>query len=61
MTEAFSPDEDQYGTDRIEMLMQQHGSTDARGLVNAFEASLDEFRNGREAFDDTTLLVAQLS
>jgi sigma-B regulation protein RsbU (phosphoserine phosphatase) len=60
VTEAFNLEEDQYGTDRIEILLQQHGSTDVRGLVKAFEASLDEFRNGRKAFDDTTLLVAQL-
>ncbi|WP_261342685.1 hypothetical protein [Aureliella helgolandensis] len=41
--------------------MSQHGSTDARDLVNALQISLDAFRNGREAFDDTTLLVAQLT
>jgi sigma-B regulation protein RsbU (phosphoserine phosphatase) len=61
VTEAFNPDEDQYGTGRIEVLMRKNESTDARGLVEAIEASLQEFRNGRVAFDDTTLLVAQLT
>jgi sigma-B regulation protein RsbU (phosphoserine phosphatase) len=61
VTEAFNPDGDQYGTGRIEVLMRKNGSTDARGLVEAIAASLEEFRNGRVAFDDTTLLVAQLS
>lgn len=61
VTEAFNPGEDQYGTERIEVLLCENGSTDAQGLVKAFEASLQEFREGRNALDDTTLLVPQLS
>ena len=30
-------------------------------LVEAFESSIEVFRKGRKAFDDTTLLVAQLT
>ncbi|QDT13451.1 Phosphoserine phosphatase RsbU [Planctomycetes bacterium K23_9] len=60
VTEAFDPSEDQYGTDRIEQLMRKVPTSTARELVEEFESSLDTFRKGRQAFDDTTLLVAQL-
>lgn len=61
VTEAFDPSEEQYGTDRIEELMSNVPTSNARELVQEFEASLDTFRKGRKAFDDTTLLVAQLT
>ncbi|QDV85774.1 Phosphoserine phosphatase RsbP [Stieleria magnilauensis] len=60
VTEAFDPSEEQYGTDRIEHLMRKVPTSTARELVQEFEKSLDAFRKGRKAFDDTTLLVAQL-
>ena len=61
VTEAFNPSEEQYGTDRIEQLMSKIQTSTARELVEQFELSLDAFRKGRKAFDDTTLLVAQLT
>ncbi len=61
VTEAFDPSEEQYGTERIEQLMNTVQSCNARELAGAFESSLDAFRKGRRAFDDTTLLVAQLA
>ncbi len=61
VTEAFDPSEEQYGTDRIEEMMSNIPTSSARELVQEFETSLATFRKGRKAFDDTTLLVAQLS
>ncbi|WP_345327500.1 PP2C family protein-serine/threonine phosphatase [Novipirellula rosea] len=61
VTEAFDPSEEQYGTERIEQLMNAVQSCNARELAGAFVCSLDAFRKGRRAFDDTTLLVAQLA
>lgn len=61
VTEAFDPDEHQYGTKRIEQLMSEVSPTNARDLVEQLAKSLTAFRNGRKAMDDTTLLVAQLS
>ncbi|QDV55400.1 PP2C family protein-serine/threonine phosphatase [Rosistilla oblonga] len=61
VTEAFDPSEEQYGTDRIEQLMNTVKRCNARELVDAFESSIETFRKGRKAFDDTTLLVAQLT
>ena len=58
VTEALNPSEEHYGTDRIEQLMSAIPTSTARQLVEAFESSLDCFRKGRNAFDDTTLLVA---
>ena len=61
VTEAFDPSEEQYGTERIEQLMNTVKRCNARELVEAFESSIETFRKGRKAFDDTTLLVAQLT
>ena len=61
VTEAFDSSEEQYGTDRIEQLMNEVSTSNARELVQEFETSLESFREGRKAFDDTTLLVAQLT
>ena len=61
VTEAFNPSGEQYGTDRIEQLMSKIQTSSARELVREFEESLNAFREGRKAYDDTTLLVAQFS
>ncbi|MCP4891866.1 MAG: serine/threonine-protein phosphatase, partial [Planctomycetaceae bacterium] len=61
VTEAFDPNEEQYGTERIEHLLHSVQSCNARELVESFESSIEAFRKGRKAFDDTTLLVAQLA
>ena len=61
VTEAFDPGEEQYGTERIEDLLNSVQSGNARELVESFESSIEAFRKGRKAFDDTTLLVAQLT
>ncbi|TWT74047.1 PP2C family protein-serine/threonine phosphatase [Allorhodopirellula solitaria] len=61
VTEAFDPREEQYGTARIEQLMSEVSVSTARELVERFEGSLKAFRKGQKAFDDTTLLVAQLN
>lgn len=61
VTEAFNPSEEQYGTKRIEQLMEAVMTANACDLVEQLARSLNAFRDGRKAFDDTTLLVAQLS
>ena len=61
VTEAFDPSDEQYGTERIEHLLRSVQSCNARELVESFESSIEAFRKGRKAFDDTTLLVAQLT
>ena len=61
VTEAFDPSDEQYGTERIEHLLRSVQSCSARELVEMFGSSIEAFRKGRKAFDDTTLLVAQLA
>jgi sigma-B regulation protein RsbU (phosphoserine phosphatase) len=61
VTEAFDPSDEQYGTERIEHLLRSVQSCNARELVESFASSIEAFRKGRKAFDDTTLLVAQLT
>lgn len=61
VTEAFNPREEQYGSQRIEELLSNIQTVNPRELVQEFEASLGAFREGRGAFDDTTVLVVQLA
>tara|TARA_R110002073_G_scaffold8761_6_gene46901 strand:- start:1535 stop:2989 length:1455 start_codon:yes stop_codon:yes gene_type:complete len=60
VTEAFNPSEDQFGTDRVESVISVGSEDDAKSLVRRFANELHQFRERRAAFDDTTLLVAQI-
>lgn len=60
VTEAFNPSEDQFGTERVEQIVSAGSSDDAKSLVHRFTNELRQFRNGRPAFDDTTLLIAKI-
>ncbi len=60
ISEAFSPDDEQFGTQRIEQVVTAGMNDHADELTKRFEESLRDFRAGRVAFDDTTLLVAEV-
>lgn len=60
VTEAFNPDEEQFGTQRVEQVVAAGMNDHADELTKRFEESLRDFRAGRAAFDDTTLLVAEV-
>lgn len=60
VTEAFDPDENQFGTRRVNQAIEQGVDDNAADLVARLASDLDAFRNGRMAFDDTTLVVAEL-
>lgn len=60
VTEAFNPDEEQFGTQRVEQVVAAGMSDHADDLMKRFEEALRDFRAGRAAFDDTTLLAAGL-
>ena len=60
VTEAFDPLEEPFGTDRVKQVVAAGKADDARSLMERFATELDQFRNGRAAFDDTTLLVAEV-
>ncbi len=60
VTEAFNPDEEQFGTERVSNTIAKAIGEHASDLVGRFDSELEAFRNGRAAFDDTTLVVAEL-
>ncbi|MEO8269884.1 MAG: SpoIIE family protein phosphatase [Aureliella sp.] len=61
VTEAFNPNDDQFGTQRVEKVIVAGVDDNAVNLTKRFAGSLREFRGGKPAFDDTTLLVAEVS
>ncbi|MCS7466396.1 SpoIIE family protein phosphatase [Stieleria sp. ICT_E10.1] len=60
VTEAFNPSEEQFGTQRVEQVIASGMNDHANELTKRFEDSLNDFRSGRAAFDDTTLLVVEI-
>lgn len=60
VTEAFNPDDEQFGTERVTDTIEQAIGENASELVQRFAKALGSFRNDRDAFDDTTLVVAEL-
>ncbi len=60
VTEAFNPDEEQFGTQRVEQVIVAGKDDHADELTKRFERTLRDFRAGRAAFDDTTLLVVEV-
>lgn len=59
VTEAFNHNDDQFGTQRVEKVIAAGVDDNAVELTKRFARSLSEFRAGKAAFDDTTLLVAE--
>lgn len=60
VTEAFDPNENQFGTERVSQVMVDSSATNPRQLVSEFVESLARFRGSRPPFDDTTLLAARV-
>ena len=61
VTEAFDPEENQFGTERIsEALQKLSVDCDINEFVQNLKSQLAQFRGARPAFDDTTLLIVEL-
>jgi len=60
VTEAFDPNEKQFGTERVGQVMAESSATSPRQLVSEFVEALARFRGSRPPFDDTTLLAARV-
>lgn len=56
ITEAFNPEGDLYGTQRLDAVLANCG-VDAHALIEGVLGSLDEFSRGLPAADDQTLLI----
>ncbi|HRX80994.1 MAG TPA: SpoIIE family protein phosphatase, partial [Pirellulaceae bacterium] len=61
VTEAFDPEDNQFGTERIsEALQELSADCDINDVVHNLKSRLSKFRGTRPAFDDTTLLAVEL-
>lgn len=59
ITEAVDPDQEQFGTDRLDSALEQC-SIDAQGLVRDLLSAVESFTQGAPADDDRTLVVAKV-
>lgn len=60
VTEAFSPEEEEFGTDRLAEIVLQNPSVSAVEIVAALRRMLQQFTNGKGLDDDTTILAARV-
>jgi phosphoserine phosphatase RsbU/P len=60
ITEASNPDGKQFGTDRLDHVLE-NCSLQASALLDSVLRSVEEFANGHPADDDRTLIVARVS
>ena len=61
LNEAENEDQEQYGDDQLQQMMQQMKSDTARQVVDAFSQSVESHRNGASANDDLTMLAIRVS
>ena len=59
LTEAFSPQEETYGEERLVKLLQQMPLLAARGRLDAIEAAISRFMGPLSVSDDLTMLAVQ--
>lgn len=59
ITEAFNPDREQYGLDKLCEVIRQNWSKNAEEIQRAIVGDVKEFMAGEKQFDDITLLVVK--
>jgi len=57
LTEAFSPKDDTFGEERLQQALKLAETSSARGVLDAIEASVNQFMNPLPAADDLTMLA----
>ena len=57
LTEAFSPNDDTFGEERLQQALKLAETSSARGVLDAIEASVNQFMNPLPAADDLTMLA----
>ncbi len=57
VTEAMNPQREQFGSERINLLLSQDGKTDAQQLCDEFLDSINEFRGSAAVHDDITVVA----
>jgi sigma-B regulation protein RsbU (phosphoserine phosphatase) len=56
LTEAFSPEDETYGEERLQEVLKLAGNLPAGGVLNALEDSVKQFMGPLLAADDLTML-----
>ena len=56
LTEAFSPDDETYGDERLQKVLEGTKAETARGVLDALEASVRKFMGTIPPADDLTML-----
>ena len=61
LNEAENTRQEQFGEDRIIEILESKPSSNAQGIIDAFETEVARFRDGAEPNDDLTMLCLSLS
>jgi sigma-B regulation protein RsbU (phosphoserine phosphatase) len=61
VTEALNDDGEEFGRERLSMLVQREWSLSARDMVGAIRQELQEFTNRQPLADDTTVVVCKIA
>jgi sigma-B regulation protein RsbU (phosphoserine phosphatase) len=56
LTEAFSPDDETYGEERLQQVLEAAEATTARSVLDTLEASVRRFMGALPPADDLTML-----
>jgi serine phosphatase RsbU (regulator of sigma subunit) len=57
LTEAFSPNNDMFGEERLQQVLKMEETSSARGVLDALETSVNGFMDPLPAADDLTMLA----
>jgi sigma-B regulation protein RsbU (phosphoserine phosphatase) len=61
VTEAFDPQDNEYGEDRLTQVLASASSLDAAGIVRAVMDDVARFADGADPSDDITCLCVKLA
>jgi sigma-B regulation protein RsbU (phosphoserine phosphatase) len=59
ITEAFNPDGETFGTDRLEQGLARHAAEGAEAIRDALIQEVERFASGETPHDDQTLIVLE--
>ncbi len=60
LTEAHNNEDEMYETERLNTLLNKAADRDGRTLLPEIKRSVDEFANGRDQFDDITMMMINI-
>ena len=61
VTEAFNPQDEQYGIDRLEDFLHRSAGAAPKGLIRGLQRELLEFAQGEQFADDITLIAGKMT